>query len=175
MELKRELATHKLYLIENSKKKLETGQIGAEFGICIYTDSKITITKELDESLYFNLAKLLENKYIFNNNLSYQEENKIVWLSDSYCDIDNKEETDKINRLIIEKDEDKIYISYLNPYLKELGITNKYALIAFSPCGNGFYSENLDTGLTFQDDVILTFKNVLENKTEINKVKQLSI
>ena len=55
MELKREIDTKKIYLIENGQKLLETGRVGAEFVIYLYTDNPITITQNLDEYLYSNL------------------------------------------------------------------------------------------------------------------------
>lgn len=173
MEIIREQATNQVFIVDNSKKQLETGRIGAEFVICVYTNNPIEITKELDKSMYYNLNQLLENNYIFdNNNLSYQEKNKIVWFSDCYCNIYDKNETDKINRLIIEKIEDKIKISYTNPYMKKKGFKKEQGVIGFSASGNGAYSRNIDTGLTFQDDVVLTFRKILLSEYEIPKTKR---
>ena len=174
MKLIRNTNNNKLYIINDEKTLLETGRVGAEFVIYLYTKNKIIITKELDEYLYSNLSELLENKYIFaNNNLSYQIDNKIVWFSDGYCSVEDKEETDKVSRLIIEKKDNEINISYSNPFYERYEI-ERDPVIAFSPAGNGFYSINIKTGLSFQDDIIIAFyktytkeKNKLKKKVKI--------
>ena len=158
MEIKRNLETKQLYIVDNNTILLETNYIGAEFIIGIYTNKQIIITKELDEYLYINLKQLLENEYIFNNdNLSYKKDNTIIWFSDQYCDTEDKEQTDKINRLIITKEENKIKINTINPFCEKNNIKKKHNFIAFSPCGNGFYTKNINTGLTFQDDIVDAF------------------
>lgn len=174
MELKRNLETKQIYIVDNNQILLETDHIGGEFIILLYTNKPIIITKELDEYIYMNLNQILENEYIFNNNnLSYKKDNIIVWFSDQYCDIENKEETDKINRLIIEKKNNQIQISYDNPFFKQYGINRTSNCIAFSPCGNGFFSKNLNTGLTFQDDIVWAFYKTLICKYDNNKNKKV--
>ncbi|MBQ8192719.1 MAG: hypothetical protein IJZ46_01430 [Bacilli bacterium] len=170
MELKRDVQNEKLYLIDNDKVLLETGRIGAEFVIHLYVNYPIVITKKLDEYLYINLKELLENKYVFfNNQLSYQIDNKIVWFSDCYCDIEDSEESDRVSRLIIEYIDVQIQISYTNPFYEKYNI-DRDAIIAFSPAGNGFYSRNINTGLTFQDDVAIAFyKTLVEDYVKSKK------
>lgn len=164
MELKRDVQNEKLYLIDNDKVLLETGRIGAEFVIHLYVNYPIVITKELDEYLYVNLKELLENNYFFSNNqLSYQTDNKIVWFSDCYCNIEDSEESDKVSRLIIEYMDDQIQISYTNPFYEKYN-RDRDTIIAFSPAGNGFYSRNTKTGLTFQDDIVWAFYKTLIKK-----------
>lgn len=163
MELKREIDTKKIYLIENGQKLLETGRVGAEFVIYLYTDNPITITQDLDEYLYSNLNQLLENEYVFaTNGLSYKKDNMIVWFSDQYCDIEDEYEVSKVNRLILKKIDDGIQIGYKNPFF-EMNNIKRYRLnmVAFSPAGNGFYSRNIDNGLSFQDDIFRAFYKTL--------------
>ena len=161
MEIKRDIQNKKIYVVDKNEVLLETGCIGAEFIISIYTKNPIIITKELDECLYLNLKILLENNYFFSNSdLSYQTENKIVWFSDGYCDMDDEYERSRISRLIIENIDNQIQISYLNPFYEEYNL-DRDAIIAFSPSGNGFYSRNEKTGLTFQDDVVWAFYKTL--------------
>lgn len=170
MKIIRNLETNQIYIVENEQILLETNHIGAEFIIGIYTTNPIIITKELDEYLYINLKQILENKYLFNNNnLSYQKDNIIVWFSDQYCDIEDEEQTYKTNRLMIKKEENQIQINIINPFCKKHNIKNKYNIIAFSPCGNGFYSKNVNTNLTFQDDIIDAFYKILMYK-DSNKI-----
>ena len=161
MELKRDLENKKIYIIDNDELLLQTGRIGAEFIISLYTKTPITITKELDEFLYLNLKGLLENNYFFNNApLSYQKENKIVWFSDCYCNIEDEEEISRISRLIIEEVDNQIELSYENSFYENYNI-DRDGVIAFSPAGNGFYSRNEKTGLTFQDDTVWAFYQTL--------------
>ena len=157
------LKSKKLYIIDGDQVLLETGRVGAEFAIYLYTKNKVIITKELDECLYYNLKELLENSYIFGNNpLSYQTDNKIVWFADGYCNIEDEEEKAKISRLIIENIDNQIEISYSNPFYEKYNI-NRDGITAFSPAGNGFYSRNEKTGLTFQDDIVYVFYKTLIN------------
>lgn len=163
MEIKRDIKNKKLYIIDNGKVLLQTGKLGAEFIIHFYTKNKVVITKELDECLYLNLKELLENNYFFrHSNLSYQKDNKIVWFSDCYCNIEDEEEKSRISRLIIENIDDQIHLSYENPFYEKYNI-NRDGVIAFSPAGNGFYSRNEKTGLTFQDDIVWAFYKTLIN------------
>ncbi len=104
MKLERCLQKGKIYLFnDDGNTILETGIIGVEFVIAIYTDKPITITKELDKSLYENLNSLFENEYIFYRNLSFKDKNTITWVSDQSYDIDDVEQIQKVNRLIFEK------------------------------------------------------------------------
>lgn len=163
MEIKRDIKNKKLYIIDNEQILLETGKLGAEFIIHLYTKNKVIITQELDECLYFNLIELLDNNYFFgHSNLSYQTDNKIVFFSDCYCNVEDEEEKAMISRLIIENIDNQIHISYYNPFYEKYNISRD-GIIAFSPAGNGLYSRNKKTGLTFQDDIIMAFYKTLIN------------
>lgn len=178
MELKRDLNNKKIYIIDNEQILLKTGRVGAEFAIYLYTKTPIVITKELDECLYLNLKSLLENNYVFNNEpLSYQTDNKIVWFSDGYCDMEDEEETNRVSRLIIENIDNQIQLSYENPFYEKYNIKRDGA-IAFSPAGNGFYSRNINTGLSFQDDIFMAFyktliKDYIRPKKKEKKIKHI--
>ena len=161
MEIKRDVQNRKICIVDNEEILLQTGKLGADFIIHFYTKNKVIITKELDEYLYLNLKDLLENNYFFrHSDLSYQKDNKIVWFSDCYCNIEDEEERSTISRLIIEYIDDKIQMSYENPFYEKYNI-NRDGVIAFSPAGNGFYSRNEKTGLTFQDDIVWAFYQTL--------------
>ena len=171
MELKRDIQNRKLYIIDNEEILLQTGKLGADFVIHFYTKNKVIITKEIDEYLYLNIKELLENNYYFrHSNLSYQTDNKIVWFSDCYCNIEDEEERESVSRLIIERIDNQIELSYENPFYEKYNI-NRDGVIAFSPAGNGFYSRNEKTGLTFQDDVIWAFYKTLVKESVKPKKK----
>lgn len=170
MEIKRDLKTNKIYLIDNEKIVLETGSIGAEFLICLYVTEPILITKDFDEFLFMNLKQLLENEYVFDNTgLSYKNGNKIVWFSDQCCDIEVEDETNKISRLILEMINEQIFISTYNPFFDKYNI--KRRIVSFSPCFNGFYSKNINTGLCFQDDISIAFYKTLICEYDVPKKK----
>lgn len=162
MELKRDLDKNKIYLVDNKNILLETDHIGGEFVICLSTNTPITITEEVDAHLYANLKQLLDTDYLFDNmGLSFKTGNMIVWFSDGYCDIEDEDQRKRVNRLIIEESNGEIKISLENPFFKEKGIRRKNNYIAFSPCGNGFFSRNISSGLSFQDDFICAFDKTL--------------
>lgn len=178
MELKRNLETNQISIVDNEEILLETGKIGAEFVIYLYTEKEIIITKELDEYLYINLKQILENKYVFHSsNLSYKNNDTIVWFSDQYCDIEKQEQTDRVNRLIIKKIDNQIKISFENPFYRKYDIKRKQNIIAFSPSGNGLYSKNINSGLTFQDDIVSAFYKTIiyqydNNRKVLNKKRK---
>ena len=157
---------NKILILENGKKILEMCYIGDEFIIILYKEEPIEITKELDESLYSNFKKILENKYEFNDEYSSQTKGEIIWLSDLYCEMPNQKNVKDINRIVLSDLDDSVIVSAFNPYFKERNIKKGYNLIAFSPKGHGRYSKNLDTGLTFQDDIVIAFDKTLKNEIE---------
>lgn len=135
-----------------------------------YVYGNVEITKEENELFYEELNKIMNSQYIFQlNTISSKTNNKIIWLSDQYCDIENEESLNKINRLIIEKKNDKFIIYVENPFLNNMNIKKEFYVISFSPLGNGFYSKNFKTGSTFQDDIIFMYHNLSNNKTRVLK------
>lgn len=143
---------------------LEFGFIVDEFICTFYTSDSVVISKSLDEVLYDCLQDIMSNKYYFANKLSKKNDNEIIWFSDQYCDLDNDNETDKINRLIVTKENDEFVLSIINPFLERMGIRKSGSVIAFSPAGNGAFSRNISTGSSFQDDIISVFHNIMDKK-----------
>ena len=162
MNLVRNKDKNKIEVInDEGVKVLELGFIADEFVWILYTKDPIVLTEEDDAFLYANLVSLMNNEYRFATNISKKEENKIVWLSDESGDVEDEEITKEINRLLIEWKENQFYISFQNPYLDALNIKKTYSLISFSPSGNGIWSRNVNSGLTFQDDMVFLFQNVM--------------
>lgn len=122
-----------------------------------------------DDEFYFELEKIMNNNYTFDNKYMFKNNELLIWLSDQYCDIDNEEEVNKINRLIIKKEEDRFVISVSNPYMESLNINGKNHVICFSPMGNGYYSRNLESGLSLQDDFCLMYQNLTNIKKHVLK------
>lgn len=157
---------------DNEEKILELEFVGDEFSCLIYTNKPIVISKDIDEYLFDNINWLMNNNYTFYNNLSSKSENEIIWFSDQYCNLEDKEQTNMINRLVIKQIDDKFNISYINPFYIENNIIKNGNYIFFSPGGNGQYNKNNKTGYTFQDDFIKVFQNTLYKK-KINNEKKL--
>lgn len=157
----------------NTKTIFEMKFISDEFVCIISTDDKILVTKQLDQSFYDNLSSFMENRYVFNNQINKKTPTKLVWLSDQSGDLSNINETNLMNRLVIEKQDDNFLIYYQNPFFQSMGIKKASHLIAFSPGGNGYWSKNLETGISLQTEIVKMFKNILNNKTISSKRKEL--
>ena len=164
MQLVKDIENHKIFIIEQDKVLVEFGFVGDEYIITFYTDKKVPITKELDSSFYLQYLELLNHSYEFGNCFSHQNKNEIVWFSDGYCNLEDEWETCVKNRLLLQKDNDTIYLSGVNPFFDNHHISGRIRPVIFSPAGNGFYSNNLETGFTFQDDVIMIHQNILERQ-----------
>lgn len=76
--------------------------------------------------------------------------------------INDKNECDFVSRLIIKYVNGEFYI-YCNNFFEKLGISNN-RIVSFSPVGSGFWSKNLQTGKTLQEDIIEMFYNTLKQK-----------
>lgn len=153
---------------ETGVKLLELGFYMDEFTITLYTRKPVVISEEDDFFFYQNFLQVMNSRYIFSNEFSQKTDQEIIWFSDQYCDFDNKEETDRVNRLLIQKLDHKISVSFFNPYFEKVGITRSYGMVSFSPAGNGYFSRNLSTGSTFQDDIVTMFFHIL-NKEDLSK------
>lgn len=177
MELIRDLERKKIIIYNDGKMVLELGFFADEFTITTYTDSNIVIARETDDFLYDELTRLMENNYTFGNPFSEKTPDKIVWFSDQACDIENKSETDKVTRLVIEREGNCFKISTFNPFFQKLGFRRNSNVVALSPLGNGFYAKNTDTGYNFQDEVVMAFKRTLnrDKSLELNSGKPFII
>lgn len=161
-------------LHDNNKCIFELKYVSDELVCTISTDDKIVITKELDPYFYEYLSKFMENRYLFDNDINKKTDTQLVWLSDQSGDLSNPNVTNLINRLVIEKDDDKFLISYHNPFFQLMGIKKASHFIAFSPGGNGNYSKNIETGQTLQTEFALMFRNILIKKKIEEKRKNLN-
>jgi hypothetical protein len=158
-----------IFLDDENKEIMDLGFLTDEFVWNIYTDKQIVITRDIDELFYDNLSDIMNSSYIFGyDKLYFKNENEIIWLSDQYCrDIEDKNKSDKLSRLIIKKEDDRFIISAKNPYFEKLGIKNKIYVIGFSPNFDGVYAKNINTGLSFQTDIVYMYLNVYNHKQQI--------
>jgi hypothetical protein len=150
---------------ENNNRMLELGFWTDEFIWKIYSNQEIILTRD-DELFYDNLNNIMGCQYIFSyDGLCSKIQNEIIWFSDEYCDISDKKSTDRVNRLIIKKDGDSFKIKAINPFLSKLGIDKNLYTIIFSPAGNGQYTKNINTGTSFQDDMVNLYLNIYNSKS----------
>lgn len=141
-----------------------------EFLWIIRTNKPIVLERETNEIMYDKLDKIMSSNYIFQEGIPSQKtKNKLVWLSDQYCNLEDEDALKRINRLIIEKINDAFHISVHNPFLEELKINKNIYVIAFSPLFNGYFSRNQETGLTLQDDFAIMFNEILHNNPQTIK------
>ena len=163
MEIIRDKKRGCLSFIKNDNPVMELSWFFDEFVWMVKSNEPIIITKETDEVFYKNLCDLMNNNYKFylDSKFSFKEENKLQWLSDQYVNLEDMSETDKVNRLIIEKIEDSFLIYIHNPFLSRCGIKKKNYIICFSPLGNGHMVKNVDTGANLQDDIVDLFSKTI--------------
>ena len=156
MKVIRDKEQGRLSFVDEESPIMELTWFFDEFIWIINTNQKIVVTKEVDEVFYNNLNEFMNNHYKFyiDNKLSYKENNKLQWLSDQCVDIEDEDETNRINRLIIERVVDSFVIHVENPYLERMGVSKRSYTIAFSPGGNGYMVINQSTHSNLQDDVV---------------------
>jgi hypothetical protein len=162
-----------LSFVENDKSVMELSWFYDEFIWTINGVNPVVVTRDTDETFYMGLYKIMNNdyQYFIDCNLSNKSDNRIQWLSDQCCDLEDKESTDRINILIIERIDESFIIRVENPYLFENGIRRSSYTIAFSPSGNGYMVKNIETGTNFQDDIVSLFNDTME-KSEISNSEE---
>lgn len=154
------------YIVDD-KIIIQMYYVGDEF-VWILHSKNIVINN--DSELYNELCNIMNNNYIFQDNIpSFKKFDMLVWLSDQYCDVDDIESINRVNRFIIKKLNDSFLISVSNPFCEENNINKNSYLVSFSPLFNGFYSRNLDSGLTLQDDFCMMYHNLLNMNKHVLK------
>lgn len=153
-------------VFNNDDLVIEMFFIADEF-VWIINSNNIVIDK--DNEFYNYISRIMNNNYVFQSGIpSMKNDFVLVWLSDQYCDIENSDELDRINRLVIEKYEDYFIIRVVNPFLEKMNINRKNYMISFSPLFNGYFSRNVDSGLSLQDDFCIMYQNI-RNKGRVLK------
>ena len=139
---------------------------------CIFginTSEKIIISKDME--LYPLLEEFMKQDYVFGNEELQNKKSakNLIWYSDCYYNPDDELSISSVSCLNIEQKEDYFEIwctKKINEILKRK--TKRY-VVAFSPCGNGNYSKNKETGLTLQDDFVTIIYYNLMNKNKVLK------
>lgn len=153
-------------IFNNDDLVIEMFFIADEF-VWIINSNNIVIDK--DNEFYNYISRIMNNNYVFQSGIpSMKSDFVLVWLSDQYCDIENSDELDRINRLVIEKYDNYFIIRVVNPFLEKMNINRKNYMISFSPLFNGYFSRNVDSGLSLQDDFCIMYQNI-RNKGRVLK------
>lgn len=149
-------------LNENDELVLEQQFHADEFIWVVRSKEPIILQREGNETFFDELNEIMNNDYIFQKGVpSQKNENKLIWFSDQYCDLEDEDSVKRINRLVIEKLEDTFRISVHNPFLEEMNIKKSIYIIAFSPLYNGYFTRNTKTNLTLQDDMAVIYQKLL--------------
>ncbi len=149
-------------LNENGELVLEQQYHADEFIWVVRSKEPIILQREGNETFFDELNEIMNNDYIFQKGVpSQKNENKLIWFSDQYCDLEDEDSVKRINRLVIEKLEDTFRISVHNPFLEEMNIKKSIYIIAFSPLYNGYFTRNTKTNLTLQDDIATIYQKLL--------------
>ena len=140
--------------------------------IWYFSDSnEITITDDME--LFEPIKELMSQQYIFNDYevlRSYMNNNKLVWYSDCYYNQDDEWSRNSVSYLTIYYMDGTFKIKCTKPLDEIIDRGDKSHVIGFSPLGNGKYTKNIKTGLTFQDDFVI---NVYQKLLKKEKVREL--
>jgi hypothetical protein len=137
-------------LYKDNNKLLEMGFFADEFVIVTYTDEEIIIDSEVKE--LFNLL---------NNILLKSNSNNLVFISDIENDLLNNN-SDYINRLIINKENNILKIKVINPYNEQHNITKKVKTVSFNKINNYYsdmtniYNKLYNNNLDFLNKILLS-------------------
>ena len=146
---------------ENGELVLEQQFHADEFIWVVRSKESIILHRENNETFYDELSEIMNNDYTFQSGVpSLKTQNKLVWFSDQYCDLEDEDSLKRINRLVIEKIDDTFKISVSNPFLEEINIKKSIYIIAFSPLYNGYFTRNTKTNLTLQDDMATIYQKL---------------
>ena len=153
--------------ISNDDKVLEMKFIYDEF-VWIMNSREMVIDKN-DLAFYEELHTIMNNNYVFGLDYCYKDSNKLIWLSDQFCDFEDIDSLNRINRLIIDRLDDRFLIRIHNPFCENNNINKSYYVVSFSPLFNGYYSRNMESGISLQDDFCLMYQKLLRDKRHVLK------
>ena len=164
----------KIYFYLDNKMIMSMGFQFDEFVWIFYDSNIINIPNntELYKLLDNNIMK--QNYIIRDNYLECIKDNeKLIWYSDCYYNPDDEFSKNSVSYLTISYCDNGMNLRCIKPLDKRINRNNQMHVIAFSPAGNGRYSENIKTGSTLQDDVITNVYNKLLEKNKCKKIKYM--
>ena len=165
-------------IVKFYNKKTEIMSIRFSIDDCIWyfnSDDVITITKGME--LYDALDNFMQQNYIFGEDVlkNKKESNKLTWYSDCYYNPEDEWSLDSVSCLHIEKEDNSFKIWCTKKIYEKYNRENKSYGICFSPCSNGKYSKNINTGSTLQNDFITMIYQPLLEKDKDKDVSKLSL
>lgn len=174
MEIIKDITSKVVIFTDNDIEIMKLGFTEDEFCWVINTNEIINITRELDSDFYYGLERIMKNKYKFEfpKKLTYKENNKLCWYSDSAGNIEDENITDSCSRLNIEVVDGVFKVWAEKPIFIKYNLDRKYHCIVFSPGGNGQGTVNIKSGYNFQDEIVMNlFLNILHPEYCSRKVK----
>lgn len=164
--MKKIIDKSKISFYQNDQIIMTMDFISDEFVWMFNNSDIVTITKDME--LYNLLDYLLKQDYTFADEelANYKDDNKLIWYSDCYYDLDDEYSKKSVSYLNIEKVNDEIHIWCKKPLDEIMGRKRKNYVIVFSPAGNGRYALN-SNGSTLQDDFIINVYQALLSKNKI--------
>lgn len=135
-----------------------------------YSNNIINITQDME--LYNMLDNFMQQNYVFSDDVlpSYKDNNKLIWYSDCHYNPDDEWSVISVSCLNIERKDGSFNIWCTKRLDEKINTPNKSYGICFSPCGNGRYSRNVNTGATLQDDfVVLIYQPLLSKRNVLKK------
>lgn len=166
--MKKKLEGKTIYFIDENDQEIMFIDYSTDECIWHFSSADvITITKDME--LYDFLNNFMENSYVFSDDIlqNYKDQNNLIWYSDCYYDPNNEWSIAGVSCLHIEKKNSNFNIWCTKKLDEKINRRHKFYGISFSPCGNGKYSKNINTGTTLQDDFVVEVyqKLLTPNKT----------
>ena len=130
MNLVKDIEKRKISLMDGDMQIFSMGFFFDEFVWSFKVNFPVVITRDMDSVFYDNLDLIMSGNYSFKNNgLSSLRNGKLIWFSDQMCDFEDIDATDRISRLVIEREDTSFKISMINPFMKNMELIEKKWLL----------------------------------------------
>jgi len=169
LEIIKHIENESIEIFDDGNKLIEMKFVADEFVIVIHSCKPIIISRENCDLFYYMLLELMRNEYEFGNVYSKKTEESLVWFSDQYCDLEDENAVDRVPRLIIKRIDGNFALYATNPYCINNNFTKNNHVIVFSPSNNGYYSKNLKTNRSLQDDFVGAYHNLCSEVPAVRK------
>lgn len=140
---------------ENDEEIMHMDYISDEFTWYFNSSNEITLTS--DDELYDPLNNLMSQEYNFaplEGIVNSKTSDELVWHSDCFYRPDDEWSIKSVSYLTIKRVDDTFKLKCTKPLDSIYERKSKFHVICFSPGGNGYGSENVQTGSSLQDDVV---------------------
>ncbi len=131
------------------------------------TNKQFVIDNEIDKDFYFALSWFMSNEYIIMQDSSFKHLNLLEYTSDSA--INDLNHAKLYAKLIIKKIDDKILLG-CSPRKKISKLRRLQISLNFN--NNGFFTANIKTGTSLQEDMLYAFYMALYKEQFENKFNE---